>query len=135
MNQSVSAQFTAEPSDDWKQLFENNLPLSRGRGALRLLRSSRVALTQPDRFATGASPRPRPFANPLTATNLNVQGAPAGSCCFLKVVMVVSKSQCAWVKNGDAPQLKLLNYKALQGRQIFGIIYAQRAVRNCSVPN
>jgi len=31
----------------------------RGRGALRLLRSSRFALTQPDRFATGASTRPR----------------------------------------------------------------------------
>jgi hypothetical protein len=78
MNQSVSAQFTAEPSDDWKQLFENNLPLARGRGALRLLRSSRFALTQPDRFATGASTRPRPFADSQTTTILNVQGAPAG---------------------------------------------------------
>ena len=46
----------------WKQLFEDNLPHARGRGALRLLRSSRFALTQPDRFATGASTRPRPLA-------------------------------------------------------------------------
>ena len=47
----------AEPSDDWKQLFENNSPLARG-------------LT-----------RPRPFADPQTVTILNVQGASAGQCC------------------------------------------------------
>jgi len=74
----ASASFTAEPSDDWKQLVRNNLPLTHGRGALRLLRSSRFALTQPDRFATGASTRPYTFADPQTVTILNVQGAPAG---------------------------------------------------------
>jgi len=48
----------------WKQpeqLVKTTLREVRGRGALRLLRSSRFALTQPDRFATGASTRPRFF--------------------------------------------------------------------------
>ena len=77
----ASASFTAEPSDDWKQpeqLVKTTLREVRGRGALRLLRSSRFALTQPDRFATGASTRPYTFADPQTVTILNVQGAPAG---------------------------------------------------------
>ena len=59
---------TLQAHSYWKQLFENNSPYARGRGALRLLRSSRFALTQPDRFATGASTRPRPFADPRTVT-------------------------------------------------------------------
>ena len=48
-------------SETTRTTGKNNFEEVRGRGALRLLRSSRSALTQPDRFATGASTRPRFF--------------------------------------------------------------------------
>jgi hypothetical protein len=43
------AQFTAEPSEDWKLLFETTCCWRMGAGP-----SGCFALTQPDRFATGA---------------------------------------------------------------------------------
>ena len=50
-----------------------------GCGALRLLRSSRFALTQPDRFATGASTRPCPSAN-LKRHNHAARRVRGGKC-------------------------------------------------------